>query len=118
MAIETVDDIEKRIRTLKRQLAGVGNMRPGSLSVQYRKPAQQKIPFHQVSYTHLGKSRSEYVRPENVETVRGEINTYKRFKSWLDQLIALSIQASRLRCGTNAGLRKPPTGSPTPSRCT
>jgi hypothetical protein len=118
MATETLNHIENRIRALKRHLASVGNMRPGSLSVQYRNPAQQKTPFHQVSYTHKGKSRSEYVRPENVETVRREINAYKRFKSMLDQLIALSIQASRLRCGTNASPPKPPTSGSTPSECT
>jgi hypothetical protein len=26
-------------------------MRPGTLTVQYRKPAEKKTPFHQLSYT-------------------------------------------------------------------
>ena len=112
MANETSKTIEKRIRMLKRRLSDVGNMRPGTLSVQYRNPAEKKIPFNQISYTHKGKSRSEYVRAENLATVRHEIDAYKRFKSLLDQLLELSIQASRIRCGTRSA---PQTGKSAPS---
>jgi hypothetical protein len=115
MTTEILNQIEKQIGVLKRHIVAVGNMRPGSLSVQYRNPAQQKTPFYQLSYTHQGKSRSEYVRPENVATVRNEINAYKRFTSMLNQLVALSIQASRIRCATNASSRKPPAYHSTPS---
>ena len=114
MANETLRTIEKRVRMLKRRLIGGGNMRPGSLSVQYRNPAQKKIPFNQISYTHKGKSRSEYVRAENLDTVRREINAYKRFKSLLDQLLELSIRASRIRCGTRSApqtVKSAPSGS-------
>jgi hypothetical protein len=100
MANATLRTIEKRIRILKRRLIDVGNMRPGPLGVQYRHPAEKKIPFNQISSTYQGKSRSEYVRAENLETVRREIDAYKRFKSVLNQLLELSLQASRIRCGT------------------
>ncbi len=102
MANETLGTVERRIRMLKRRLIDLGNMRPGTLSVQYRNPAERRIPFNQISYTHKGKSRSEYVRAENLKTVRREIDAYKRFKSLLDQLLELSIQASRIRCGTRS----------------
>ena len=100
MPNETLSTIEKRIRMLKRRLIDVGDMRPGTLSVQYRKPAAKKRPFHQISYTHKGQGRSEYVRVKNLDTVRREIDAYKSFKSLLDQVLELSIQASRIRCGT------------------
>ena len=102
MANKTLETIEKRIRQLKGRLTEVGNLRPGTLSVQYRKPAEKKLPFNQISYTLKGKSRSEYVRADNLATVRREIDAYKLFKSLLDQLMELSIQASRIRCGTRA----------------
>jgi len=73
MAIRTLSVIEKRILRLQGRLAEIGHMRPGTLGVQYRNPAERKTPFNQISYTHKGKSRSEYVRPENVEKVRAEI---------------------------------------------
>jgi hypothetical protein len=102
MASNTLGNIEKEIRTLQRRLASIGNMRPGTLSVQYRDPAAQKTPFNQISYTYQGRSRSEYVRPENLATVRREINAYKRFKALCSRIVDCSIRASRLRAGTRA----------------
>ena len=118
MANETLRTIEKKIRLLKRRLASVGDIRPGTLGVQYRNPAQRKTPFSQISYTRKGRSRSEYVRAENLETIRREIDAYKGFKSILDQLIDLSIEASRLRCGTRAVPRNAPPRQPKPLGCT
>ena len=100
MAKETLKSIERRIQTLKCRLVELGDIRPGTLSVQYRDPAGAKRPFNQISYTHKGKSRSEYVRAENLTTIRNEINAYKSFKSTANEIIALSIKASRIRCGT------------------
>lgn len=103
MTTQKLKTLEKRIRALKSRLARSGDLRPGTLSVQYRNPAEKKTPFNQISYTHKGRGRSEYVRPENLKVVRREIETYKRFKSTVDELVALSIEASRLRFGSKSG---------------
>jgi hypothetical protein len=100
MATKTLKSIERRIQTLKRRLVDVRDMRPGTLSVQYRDPTERKKPFNQISYTHKGQSRSEYVRVQNLETVRGELSAYKTFKAIVDEIIDLSIKASRTRCNT------------------
>lgn len=89
--------LEKKVQALKQRLARTGNMRPGTLSVQYRKPQEKKMPFYQISYTHKGQSRSQYVRPENLTAIQREIDAYKRFRSTVEDLVALSIDASRLR---------------------
>ena len=78
-------------------MAKFGAMRPGTLTVQYRNPAEKKTPFHQLSYTHKGRSRSEYVRPESLATVRKEVETYKKFKALLEVVTELSLEASKLR---------------------
>ena len=88
---------EKRIRALLAGMAKLGAMRPGTLTVQYRNPAEKKTPFHQLSYTHRGRSRSDYVRPENLAAVTGEVETYKRFKLLVEEVTELSLEASRLR---------------------
>ena len=88
---------EKRIRGLLAGVAKLGAMRPGTLTVQYRNPAEKKTPFHQLSYTHKGRSRSEYVRPESLAAVKREVQTYKRFKALVEALTELSLEASRLR---------------------
>ena len=94
--------IEKEMRRLQQRLASIENLRPGTLSIQYRDPLERKTPFNQISYTHQGRSRSEYVRPENLDAVRSEIEAYKQFKTLCAQVVDLSIQASRIRCGTRA----------------
>lgn len=88
---------EEKIRSLVARLAKLGAMRPGTLTVQFRKPREQKTPFHQISYTHKGRSRSEYVRPENLPAVKKEIQTYKTFRRLVERIIDLSLEASRLR---------------------
>jgi hypothetical protein len=88
---------EEKIRARVAGLAKLGAMRPGTLTVQYRNPSERKTPFHQISYTHKGKSRSEYVRPENLPAVRREIDTYKKFRRLVEEMIDLSLEASRLR---------------------
>ncbi|HPS09118.1 MAG TPA: hypothetical protein PLG22_16450 [Kiritimatiellia bacterium] len=88
---------EKRIRALLAGMAKLGAMRPGTLTVQYRNPAEKKTPFNQLSYTHKGRSRSEYVRPENLAAVMGEVETYKKFKLLVEEVTELSLEASRLR---------------------
>ena len=88
---------EKKIRALIAGTAKLGAMRPGTLTVQYRNPAEKKTPFNQLSYTHRGKSRSEYVRPENLAAVTGEVETYKKFKHLVEEVTEQSLEASRLR---------------------
>jgi hypothetical protein len=92
-----LEKIEKKIIRLKAALAATGNMRPGKLSVQYRNPAERKTPFNQISYTLGGKSRSEYVRPENLSKVKKELLAYKKFRDAVEEVIDLSLEASRLR---------------------
>ena len=88
---------EKRIRALLTGMAKLGAMRPGTLTVQYRNSAEKKTPFNQLSYTHKGRSRSEYVRPESLAAVRNEVETHKRFRALVEAVTELSLEASRLR---------------------
>ena len=88
---------EKKVRTLCAQIAKLGAMRPGTLTVQYRNPKEKKTPFHQLSYTHKGRSRSEYVRPDNLAAVKREVETYKKFRLLVEEVTELSLEASQLR---------------------
>ena len=88
---------EKSVRALLGTMTALGAMRPGTLSVQYRNPGEKKTPFNQLSYTHKGKSRSQYVRPESLAAVRKEVETYKKFRLLIAEVTDLSLEASRLR---------------------
>ncbi len=86
-----------RIARIKRDLSELGAMRPGSISRQYREPKEKRRPFWQISYTHRMKSRSEYVRPENLAALRRETATHRRFRLLVERWVDASLKLSQLR---------------------
>ena len=88
---------EDRIEGVKRELLALGAMRPGSITRQYRLPRERQRPFYQLSYTHRMRSRSEYVRPENIAALQKETANFKRFKKLIDRWVSLALEASQLR---------------------
>ena len=88
---------EDQIEGIKQELMALGPLRPGSITRQYRLPKQKLRPFYQISYTHRMRSRSEYVRPDNLATLRKETATFKRFRKLIDRWVALALTASQLR---------------------
>jgi hypothetical protein len=97
MTNKRLDEIRKRIHKIKAELAAINEMRPGSLTRQYKDPENQSGAYYQLSYTREMKSRTEYVARDCVREVRREIAHYKRFKALTAQWIALSIEQSRLK---------------------
>lgn len=96
MKKKRLKQVEREIEKIKRELNRIGRMRPGSLTVQYRDPEKKIGPFHQISYTHHGKSRTEYVRPPFLKDIRAQINQYKKFRSLIERWVDLSIERSKL----------------------
>ena len=97
-----VKQIEARINRIKHALDQLGPMRPGSISRQFRNPQERKTPFHQISYTHRMKSRTEYLRKENLTAVRAEVANFKRFRKLVDQWADAALKLSQLK--TRLGL--------------
>lgn len=88
--------IAKRIAAIKADLAGIGPMRPGSLTRQFKDPKARSGPYYQLSYTRQMKSRTEYVPRDRLSEVRGQIRTYKRFRALTEEWVKLSIEQCRL----------------------
>lgn len=101
-----LERIEEQIRKVKAELMDLGPMRPGSITRQYRLPKEKKRPFYQLSYTHRMRSRSEYVRSEQVAALRKETATFKRFKKLIDRWVDLSLRASRLRAKSDTKITR------------
>ena len=87
MTTDKLKQLENEIRTIKKELSELGPMRPGNLSLQYKVPAEKKGPYYQLSYTHKMKSRTQYVRPQRLDEIRGQIEVYKRFKKLIEDVI-------------------------------
>ena len=104
----TEAEIVRRIERIKVDLAHLGDLRPGSLSLQYNvcgnpncrckaDPPQKHGPYYQLNYFRHGRSRTGLVHPEHLAQVRSQIQNYQKLKLLLDQWIDASIELDRLR---------------------
>lgn len=94
--MKTRDSIAARIREIQAQLATIGPLRLGSLSQQQRRQGPEKPRYHQISYTHHGRGHTEYVRPEDVEQVREQLENYRRLRALVQEWIDLSQDRCQL----------------------
>ena len=98
--------IEQRIEAIKMELMGLGDMRPGSLSIQTRSWGGQ---YCQLSYTHRGKGHTEYIRDDIREQTKQQLQNYKRFKAltleWVDRATELAKIKAQLKKAKQSGKR-------------
>lgn len=100
---------QTRIKKIQLVLAGFGEMRPGSISKQYNVCGSQKCrckdpenpkkhgPYYQLSYTHKGKSTTEFVKKEMVLEAKQQIENFREFKKLTEEWIDLSVKIAKLR---------------------
>jgi hypothetical protein len=92
-----------RIEAIKAELARLGSLRPGHLSRQFNvcgnpgcrckaDPPQKHGPYYQLSYTWQGRSRTEFVRREDLPTVRQQVRNYQRLRILVQNWIAAELE--------------------------
>ena len=100
--------LQRQIEKVKRDLAALGDLHPGSLSTQYNvcgspgcrckaDPPVKHGPYYQVSYTRKGKSSTKFVKKEDLATVRKQLKNYERMKLLMQKWIDLAMELSMLR---------------------
>ena len=89
--------IEKRIAAIKVKLVAIDEMRPGSLTRQFKDPEKQSGAYYQLSYTRAMRSRTDYIASDNMKEIRRQVANYKKFKELSDEWVDLSIEYSRLK---------------------
>jgi len=100
--------LEQKIADVKRELAELGEMRPGSLSTQYNvcgspgcqckaTPPKKHGPYYQISYTRKGKHSSRFVKQEELASVREQLDNFARMRELVDRWIDLATKLSDLR---------------------
>jgi len=109
MSAMTEKRCQARIARIKKSLAALGDMRPGSISEQYnvcgnptcscKDPVNPKKhgPYYQLSYTHNGKHTTEHVKREVVNEVRKQVKNHRRFKELTEEWVDLSVALAKLR---------------------
>ena len=100
--------LEERIQSIKREIAALGDLRPGALSLQYNvcgtpscrcraDPPVKHGPYPQISFTWHGKSTTQSVRADEVEEVREQLKNYHQLRDLVDEWISLALELSQLR---------------------
>src|SRR6266699_5707624 len=101
--------LQQRIHSIKGQLAGLGDMRPGSLSLQYNvcgkpgcrckdpKHPRRHGPYYQLNYVYRGKKTSKFIRPEVLKQVQAELANYKKFRRLIEQWIGLALNLAQVK---------------------
>jgi hypothetical protein len=100
--------LQERIQSIKREIVALGDLRPGALSLQYNvcgsascrckaDPPLKHGPYPQVSFTWHGKSTTQFVREDDVDEVRQQLENYRRLRDLVDEWIGHALELSRLR---------------------
>ena len=92
--MDGIRTIERRIEKIKRSLAKIGEMRPGSLSIQSRSWGGE---YCQLSYTHRGKGHTEYVRKNQRKAVERQTANYCKFRELTQEWVDLAIELCKLK---------------------
>jgi len=97
MKQQRMGQIEKKIARIKKALGAIGDMRPGSLTEQFKDRENKAGAFWQISYTRQMQSRTEYIRREWVKPTQQQIKEYKTFKGLIETWVTLAIEHAKLR---------------------
>ena len=101
--------LSARIKAIKNEIGQLGEMRTGSLTMQYNvcgnpncrckdpENPRKHGPYYQLSYTRYGKSTSEFIRRDELENVKERLKNYQSFRKLKDEWIDISIQLAKLR---------------------
>jgi Family of unknown function (DUF6788) len=106
---ETLAALENRREQLYEQLGRLGDFRPGSISVNYRRCGKANCACAQPGHgghgpqylwttTQKGKSQAQHLRlgPE-LEKAEQELDNYREFLRLCDELVVVNAQICRLR---------------------
>ena len=91
--MEKMKEIRRKIEKLKARVAGLGDMRPGSLTMQSRSWGKD---YWQLSYTHRGRGHTGYVSEEKYKEVKRQTQNYRKFRELCLDLVDLSLELAKL----------------------
>ena len=114
--------IEAQIERIKQQLAGLAELRPGTLTRQYTvcgspgcrckaTPPQKHGPYYHLSFTRHGKGGTRLVKKEDIALVRTAVANYARLRRLVDRWIDLGTALSDLKLQQRAAVRGGTTAS-------
>jgi len=118
-----IRSLERRIRKVQQEIGALGELRPGKLSRQYNvcgnpdcrckaTPPRKHGPYYQISFTWHGRSRTQFVRKEDLSEVRKQLRNYKRLRELVDTWIGLGMELARLKIDQDRERNRGKKGQP------
>ena len=102
-----LQNIERQIAQVRKDLARLGPLHPGSLSRQYnvcgkpgcrckdpKKPCRHG-PYYKVSFVYRGRFNSRFVPRDQAKAVRVELANYKRLRELTEKWVGLSLRRAK-----------------------
>jgi hypothetical protein len=98
-----------KIERIKKKIVALGEPRPGALSMQFnvcgnpncackdKKNPKRHGPYHQLSYTRGGRSRTEFVKKEDLVAIKKQLRDYAALMRLKDEWVDCSLELSKLR---------------------
>ena len=93
LKMRKITEVRRKIGKLKEKIAGLGDMRPGSLTRQTRSWGKS---YWQISWTHRGKGGTGYVSNERYKEIKQQAENYRKFREMSLKLVDLSIELAKL----------------------
>ena len=99
--------LESEIAKIKQQIVQLDDLRPGTLSEQYNvcgtpgcrckaSPPQKHGPYYQLSLTRRGKSKTRFVRRDELARIKKQLKNYTTLRELVDRWIDLATELSDL----------------------
>ena len=100
--------LNAQIRAIKRELATLADLRPGTLTRQYNVcgspgcrckavPPQKHGPYYHLSYTRHGKGGTRLIQKADLAPIRAAVANYARLRRLVDRWIDLATELSALK---------------------
>jgi len=114
----STEKLRRQMEKIVSEIGELGPMRRGSLVERYlpcgkpgchcgRPDSRGHGPKYSLTYKVKGRTKTEYVSPDQVPLVREQLQNHTRFLELSKQLVATSEQISRLRLeGERQGSKK------------
>lgn len=104
-----ITELSKEIERLKARIASLGPLRPGTIYQRLnvcgrpgckcgRKDNPIKHgPYHYLSYTHKGKSHTEFIRQGMLDDVKEQVRNYETLMESVGALVRANIELCKRR---------------------
>ncbi len=97
----------QKVQRLKKKILDLGPIHPGRITQQFNvcgtpgcrckdpKRPRKHGPYHNLSYTFQGRSRTLFIRPECVAEMKRRTQRYGKWRELVEQFIQASIDSAR-----------------------